>query len=128
MFFAALLMQVASVPAPMPTPRDLHTSCHLLLRGNDANQVDGQHEPFSSWSCALATLSAITHREGRAEGKPNDLRFCLPNTADVSADIGRAMAAAYIDWFEQRPQRANQMEGRTAFVLAMIERWPCQPR
>lgn len=131
MILAALALAQSQPPPPSisATPRDLHTGCHLTLRETDVPQRDGRNEPFSAAICRLAIIGAILHREGRSATDRNDLRFCLPHSADADSNPSRAMAAAYVDWYESNPARANSMpDGRTALVVAMIERWPCQPR
>lgn len=121
----ALLMQSGQPGPMMPSARDLHTGCHLLLQGTDVPKRDGKAELFSGVVCSALELSAIAKREGAVESGDNRLRFCLPKTVEASTNSDRAMAAAYIDWYEQQPARANQMDGPIAFVVAMIDRWPC---
>ena len=71
-------------------------------------------------------LGAIVHRESRVEGKDNRFRFCLPKTAEISQNPTRAMAYAFIDFFEANAAAIADRPGNEAFVAAMIFKWPCQ--
>lgn len=118
-----------ALPRPDPTPRDIYVGCYLYLQGIELPRDDqGLARPYSAARCGGLAVLAIARREGRVPGQRNDLRFCLPDTADVDTDPARAMAAAYIDWYERTGSRMPQREYAGAFTIAMISRWPCEGR
>lgn len=119
----ALLLQTAEVAAP--TPRDLYVSCYLYVNQAALSSGNGGREPYNPVTCGLLVLSAIANREGRSV--KSSYRFCLPKTAEVNTAPDRAIAFAYIDYFENVASRIPIEDGRAAFVAALIRKWPCPP-
>jgi hypothetical protein len=118
--------QAQDWPTPEPTARDVYVSCWLYVNNADVpKDAAGKLQPFSSERCGVYSLVAITYREGRSKTEDNRYRFCLPNTAELSTDSPRAMAFAYVDYFESRAAQLASKDGKTAYTAAMILKWPC---
>lgn len=118
-------------PAP-PTARDLYVGCYLYVHGNDVpKDTTGHAENYSASWCGLAAIKAVTYREGE-QPEHKGLTFCLPKTSEMSTDPARAMAFAYLDYYEKyisyfetkRPGTPSA-DGETFYTAAMISRWPC---
>ena len=105
---------------------DLYVSCYLFVRDTDALRDErGQIQPWGAGWCFLTALSSL-QREGEVFGSANFGRYCLPETPAVSADPGRVIAFAYMDYYERNAGRiANQRAVPDAFMAAMLERFPC---
>ena len=84
-----------AIPRPDPTPRDIYVGCYLYIQGIELPRDDqGLARPYSAAKCGGLAVLAIAHREGRVPGQRNDLRFCLPDTADVDT-APAALRSAY---------------------------------
>ncbi len=117
-------VSAAELPAPKPTARDMYVACYLLAHDSDVpKRASGQAEQFSSSYCAAASLSMIANREGKEN--TSKYRFCLDRGAATSANIPKAMAFAYLDYFEGPALRDKGVDGMPAYLFAMMERWPC---
>lgn len=127
MFAAVAPSFAADLPAPKPTARDLYVACYLLAHDTGVlEKDDGSAELFSSDYCKIASLSMITNREG--EANTAKYKFCLDNGAAISADPPKAMAFAYLDFFESGSIVDTGMDGSAAYLMAMMARWPCKDR
>jgi hypothetical protein len=116
-----------SIPEPKPTARDLYVGCSLLVNDNDVlRNSSGKAERYSAARCAGQGLSAITYREGWSQDKDNKYRFCLPKTPEASQNPTRAMAYAYLEYFEANSFRVAAEDGQTNYTIAMIVKWPCK--
>jgi hypothetical protein len=113
---------------PLPSPSDLYVGCYLFVHKTDVPvDAESHAEMFSGARCGLTSILAITYREGANDHQR--LKFCLPKTTDVRIDPARAMAIAYLEWFELYGSRIpNDHDGNAAFVTAMIMKWPCSGR
>jgi hypothetical protein len=122
-----LLVAPAGAQSPMPvpkaTPHDVYVSCYLMAR-DDGLLID-ESKPYSPLTCANYGVIAIAQREGRIAGQPT--RFCLPKGAGIDANPVREMALAYVDVYQRALSRVESPNGLTAYVSAMILRWPCEP-
>jgi hypothetical protein len=117
----------SALPRPLPNARELYVGCSLYVRGDDvAKGRDGYATNYSSVICGFQSLAAIANRESMIAGKNNALRFCLPKTAEATQDPTRAMAYAYLDYFERIGSRMADKDGATVFIVAMIDKWPCE--
>jgi len=105
---------------------DLYVSCYLFVRDTDAlRNESGGIQPWGAGWCALTALASL-QREGELFGSANFGRYCLPETPAVSADPGRVIAFAYLDYYERNAATlANQRAVPYAFMAAMQERFPC---
>lgn len=113
------------IPRPKATPKDVYVSCYLLVRDKAVNpDLGGVDPPYQSTTCAAFALLSIATREGAPATVR--YRFCLPDDAYTSAEPAKAMAYAYIDWFEKLGFAVKDDNGAAAFVFAMIDRWPCR--
>lgn len=99
------------IPSGRITPADVYVSCYGLARGNGGE------------TCSLSALVAIRDREGQVEG--GEMRFCLPDTADVRINPTLAMGYAYIDFYDRVSPQNHTDDGFLAFIAAMIDKWPC---
>lgn len=117
--------EAQSLPAPKPTARDLYVGCYLMVHRTDVPKDNNGHpEVFSADWCGLAAIKAITYREGdRPEHK--GYTFCLPKTAEMGTDPARAMAFAYMDWYESIVTGIEDKDGESAYVVSLIKKWPC---
>lgn len=124
--------QGQDIPLPVPTVRDLYVGCNLAVQRTDVpKRADGRFERFSAAWCGMAALKAIANREGQQPAHKG-YTFCLPKTAEISTDPARAMAFAYIDYyerysgyFETRNPGTLSSDGETFYLAAMIKKWPC---
>ena len=118
-------VQGEGLPTPKPTARDLYVGCYLYVHRYDVpKDDDGRPQIFSAAWCSLAAIKAISYREGkRPEHKGHT--FCLPKTAELSTDPARAMAFAYMDYYESIVNGIENVDGELAYTVAMIKRWPC---
>lgn len=107
-----------------PTARDMYVSCFLFVNKAEAGKGDVANRPlYSATTCAATALALIVNREGK---RPNTrYTFCLPQSVDVDSDPARAMALAYLDSYEALWVKAPASGGRPAFLLAMVNKWPC---
>lgn len=114
----------ADLPSPKPNARDLYVSCFLLAHETDVlKQSNGKSDLFGSSYCSLASISMIVNREGKEN--PKKYKFCLDRSASVAANIPKAMAFAYLDFFEGPALKDKGVDGSSAYLFAMIARWPC---
>lgn len=118
--------QVTDPPLPKPTARDLYVGCYLSAHQTDVpKDAAGRFERFSGAWCDLASLKAVTNREGkRPEHK--GYTFCLPESVELNTNLGRAMALAYLDYYESIVTGIAGQDGETAYTVAMIKKWPCR--
>lgn len=125
-YLAAALLSLAGpasvqeMPAPKPSARDLYVACYLYLRDEAVISKSAGYHPMG---CAAAALSGMVYREGQSQ--PSKYKFCLPSDAAVEADIPKAMAAAYLDGFDELPPAARRGDGAAAFVVVLMRKWPC---
>ena len=113
------------LPAPKPSARDMYVACYLLVNDNDAlKQADGKSELYSSSYCNLASLSMIANREGKEN--PSKYKFCLDSRSATSTNIPKAMAFAYLDFYEGAALKDKGTDGSAAYLFAMMARWPCR--
>lgn len=105
---------------------DLYVSCYLFVRDTDAIRDErGMAHPWGAGWCALTALASL-QREGQVLGGDNRDRYCLPETPAVSADPGRVIAFAYLDYYERNAATvANEQAVPGVFMAAMRERFPC---
>ena len=123
---SSISAQAQAIADTQPTARDIYVGCSLFVNDADVPKDENGHfRAFSGERCALYSLLAIRDRESKVVGKDNRLRFCLPHTAEVSQNPARAMAYTYIEFFETRSATLADKPGNTAYVLAMISKWPC---
>lgn len=115
--------QTTPLPQPRPSARDMYVSCYLLVRREPVSRgPDGSRPSYAPETCTLMSLAAIRDRESAAAPKPH---FCLAMTAEVEKSPPDAMAYAYLDFFERRGSALAGLDGRAAYIAAMISRWPC---
>lgn len=115
-----------TIPGTKPSARDLYIGCSLLVNDNDVLKDSlGNIERYSAAACALQGFIAITNREGWSKDKDNKYRFCLPKTSEASQNPSRAMAYAYLEYFEAHSRRIAAEDGQTNYTIAMIFKWPC---
>ncbi len=120
----ATVAAAADLPAPKPTARDLYIACYLLAHETDVlKRPDGKSELFGSSYCGLASISMIANREGQEN--PNKYKFCLDRSASTTANIPKAMAFAYLDYYEGPALKDKGVDGSAAYLFAMMARWPC---
>lgn len=124
LIFSAPSSHAQDLPAPRASGQDVYVSCYLLVHETDVPQPNGRSELFSASTCAAMSVVAIATREGdRPEVK---YRFCLPSRSSVSGDPARAMARAYLDWYETKGFAApDQSNGAAMFVISQVETFPC---
>jgi len=110
-----------------PTARDMYVACVLFL-----NQVDvpldseGKTRLYSARRCDIDGLPEIATRHGRRISNLDT--FCLPHSSEVNSDPRRAMALAYVDYYEKIGSASSFFDGAGSFLLAMIDKWPCLRR
>jgi hypothetical protein len=125
----AMCTQVAEaqeMPRSTSTARDIYIGCGLFVRGKDVTRDEqGHQELYSGAQCALYSLMAIGQRQGRRNGEDNRQRFCLPQVYEIRQEPTRAMAYAYIEFFESRPSVLADWSGIDAYMAGMISKWPC---
>lgn len=120
--------QTLGIPEPAPTARELYVGCYLATERDDVLQNSfGKIRRYSASRCEGYAIEAIVYREGRSGAKDNKYRFCLPKTAQASQSPVIAMAYAYVDYYEATASRTPTMDGVTAYLTAMIVKWPCEP-
>lgn len=114
----------ADLPEPTPTARDMYISCYLLAHETDVpSRPNGKPETFSMTWCGARGLAEIAGHEGKAvESK---YKFCLDDRAATQTDTLKAMAYAYLDFYENNANLNRGADGRAAFLFAMVARWPC---
>lgn len=112
-------------PQIAPTAREMYVACTLFVRDAELEVgPPGTMAKVAPTRCAMAGLSAVTFAEGHQPDRKYN--FCLPKTAEMEAGRLRAMAIAYLDYFERRGAMANPGgDGIAAFTLAQVHRWPC---
>jgi hypothetical protein len=116
--------QGQDLPKPTPTARDMYVACYLFANETDVPKATGgTAELFSGHYCALASISMIVNREGNRN--INKYKFCLDDAASTRSNIPMAMAYAYIDYFEGPAFKDKGVDGSSAYLFAMIARWPC---
>lgn len=115
--------QTGSAPQSRLSAREMYVSCYLLVRREPvARGADGSRPPYAPENCSMMSLAAIRDRESAAAPKPH---FCLTMTAEVEKSPPDAMAYAFLDFFERRGSTLAGLDGRAAYVAAMISKWPC---
>ena len=130
--FLALMMPSSALAqqqfpdAEEASPRQLYVACSLMLTGDDLaeREVLGRYKPTSAPSCLAATIRALALGNGRNAEKP--LRFCPSGSLDFDTDPPKAMARAYVEYFENAAPQIAKISGLAAFVLAQKEKWPCE--
>ncbi len=115
---------VAQTDHTRATGGDMYVSCYLYAHNTDVpKRSDGSAEIFSGEMCGLTTIALIVNREGQRPGM--QYTFCLPRTAEFQTDPARAMAFAYLDYYDSRGANMRDATGRQLLLLAMVDRWPC---
>jgi hypothetical protein len=122
-FATAIARAQPAVPPSLPTARDLYIGCSLVLRKNDVPQAG--KVPYSAATCAVVSLEVMILHDGRdlSGGKR---RFCLPLPKD-EASHATEMPRAYVEYYEAAGGRFAARDGKTVFIAAMLEKFPCKP-
>lgn len=124
MSLVAGLAHAADLPEAPPTARDMYVSCYLLANDTDVfDKPNGKHEKFSATWCGARAIAEIATHEGN--GVQSKFKFCLDRDAATRTDPAKAMAYAYLDFYERADLRDRNADGRAAYLFAMVARWPC---
>jgi hypothetical protein len=108
------------------SPRQLYVACSLMISGDDlaVRQIGGEFKPTSAAACVTVAVQALAL--GAGNKSEERFRFCPQGTLDFDSDPPRAMARAYIEFFEASAVQLQDTSGLAAFLLSQKTKWPCK--
>ena len=89
-----------------PSARNIYIGCRQF--------VAGQATELATWCAAVAGV-ALTSSDA----------WCPPPSAGISVEDYGPMISTYLGYYERNAPRLGRTNGRSAFLAALIERWPC---
>ncbi|HMT42204.1 hypothetical protein [Sphingorhabdus sp.] len=106
--------------------REVYVACYLLTQNAS---VAEENKDFRARSivCSMLGLKAATFHNGPtvAADVSETFHSCMPTTPDFTDDPSRAMAYAYLAYFEKHAAVIGSASGEKAFLHAMAQKWPC---
>ncbi|WP_233994318.1 hypothetical protein [Erythrobacter litoralis] len=108
------------------SPRQLYVACTLMLTGNELadREFAGKFKPMSAPACLFAAMNTL--KLGMGQDAQDAFRFCPNGNLDFDSNAPRAMARAYLEYFESSAENLREISGLAAFVIAQKTRWPCR--
>ena len=106
--------------------REVYVACYLLTQNASIAEEDKEFRARSI-VCSMLSLKAATFHNGPTASAdvPKAFQYCMLNTPEITDDPSRAMAYAYLAYFEKHASVIGSARGETAFLHAMAQKWPC---
>lgn len=121
---SSMAASTQALPPQKPTARELYIGCSLFVRDADiAQKAETSLQAFSAERCALTAFMALKYWRQITPG--TDWEYCIPTTASISADRGKAIANAYLDFYEKYGRVKPEEDGLTIMLYGLKETWPC---
>ena len=120
----SLAQDTPKIPTASPTARDLYIGCSLLLRDTETTNVEeGYAPPYSAIACASVVFNAYGYSSKIKPG--NEWEYCTPEGAAFQANRMNAIAAAYVDTYEELRFPEPNKQGLTMMLYMLKTAWPC---